>query len=251
MRNQDTSSAGTPLGGGTGRTLRLDVVSDTICPWCYIGKRRLAAALPGLATEGLGFDITWRPLQLNPTMPKDGVDRRTYRSAKFGSWQKSQALDAQVAAAGAGDGLMFRHDLMGKTPNTVASHALIRLALDIGGAVLQDLIVEALFAAYFTQGRDIGDHRVLADLGEEAGIDRARTMAFASDPASGETVTSDERLARGLGLNGVPSILLDGHFVFSGAQPTPVMVRALREAAALLTLRPRAAPTGQAATAIA
>lgn len=216
---------------------RLDVVSDTICPWCYVGKRRLAAALPILAGEGLAFEVTWRPFQLNPTMPSEGVDRRGYRSAKFGSWDRSQALDAQVAGAGAGDGLVFRHDLMAKTPNTMASHALIRLARSEGGPALQDRVVEGLFAAYFTQGRDVGDPAVLADIGAEAAMDRDKVAAYLADPASAEAVLDDERLARGLGLNGVPSVVLDGHFLFSGAQPTPVIVRALREAAAELSSR--------------
>ena len=113
-------------------SFRLDIVADTMCPWCYVGKRRLAAALPILEAEGLTFDVTWRPFQLNPTMPREGLDRRAYRSAKFGSWEKSQALDAQVTEAGASAGLVFRHDLMAKTPNTMASHALIRLAHETG-----------------------------------------------------------------------------------------------------------------------
>lgn len=232
---------------GNTSALVLDVVSDTICPWCFVGKRRLAAALPTLAAEGLAFEIIWRPFQLNPTMPKDGLDRRAYRSAKFGSWEKSQALDAQVAAAGASEGLAFRHDLMERTPNTLAAHALIRLAHDIGGADLQDRIVEALFAAYFTQGRDIGNPAVLADLGAEAGINREKVVAHLADPASGEAVAYDERLARGLGLNGVPSVVLDGRFLFSGAQPTPVMVRALREAVAELASRRNAVSQVEAA----
>lgn len=226
---------------------QLDFVSDTICPWCYVGKRRLAAALPVLAGEGLAFEVTWRPFQLNPTMPKEGLDRRAYRSAKFGSWGKSQALDAQVAAAGAGDGLVFRHDFMAKTPNTVASHALIRLALDEGGPVLQDCVVEALFAAYFTQGRDVGDPAVLAEIGAEVGIDRDRVAAYLADPASAEAVIYEERMARGLGLSGVPSIVLDSHFLFSGAQPTAVIVRALREAAAELSSGRKGASTPEPA----
>ena len=156
-------------------SFRLDIVSDTICPWCYVGKRRLAAALPILEAEGLTFDVTWRPFQLNPT-------------AKFGSWEKSKAFDAQVTEAGASAGLVFRHDLMAKTPNTVASHALIRLAHETGGATMQDRVVEALFSAYFTQGLDVGDPAVLADLAEGAGIERSRASAFLSEPASFDAV---------------------------------------------------------------
>jgi predicted DsbA family dithiol-disulfide isomerase len=214
------------------QALHLDVISDTICPWCYVGKRHLEAALRTLATEGFAYEIHWRPFQLNPDMPKEGRDRRAYRSAKFGSWEKSLALDAQVASAGAADGLRFHHELMAKTPNTLASHILIRLAHEIGGATLQDRVVEALFAAYFTLGRDVGDAQVLADIGQAAGIDRAVTLAALEKPANSAAVTEDEKLARRLGLNGVPSIVLKGQYLFSGAQPVSTIVTALREASA-------------------
>jgi predicted DsbA family dithiol-disulfide isomerase len=161
--------------------LKLDIVSDAICPWCYVGKRHLEAALPLLASEGLVFDVRWRPFQLNPDMPKAGVDRRAYRSAKFGSWEKSQALDAQVAAAGAADGLAFHHDRIVKTPNTVASHILVGLGYEVGGAALQNRVVEGLFAGYFTEGHDVGDLEVLGDIGAAAGIDRARVVSVISD----------------------------------------------------------------------
>jgi predicted DsbA family dithiol-disulfide isomerase len=219
--------------------LHLDVISDTICPWCYVGKRHLEAALPILVAEGLTFKIRWRPFQLNPDMPKEGRDRRAYRSAKFGSWEKSLALDAQVASAGAADGLQFHHELMAKTPNTLASHILIRLAHEIGGATLQDRMVEALFAAYFTLGRDVGDTQVLAGIGQAAGIDRAVTFAALEKPANSAGVTEDENLARRIGLNGVPSIVLNGEYLFSGAQPVSTIVTALREASARsASLRP-------------
>ena len=232
---------------GAPSAFQLDIVSDTICPWCYVGKRRLEAALPVLAAEGLIFEITWRPFQLNPTMPIEGVERRAYRSAKFGSWAKSQALDAQIAEVGASVGLAFRHDLMARTPNTLASHALIRLAHATGGAAMQDRIVEALFAGYFTHGRDVGDHAVLADVAEEAGIDRASALAFISDPQSLEAVAQEEGLARGLGLGGVPSFVLDGHFLFSGAQPSQIMVGALRDASEQLMAARQTPPTAQPA----
>ena len=217
------------------RRLTLDIVSDSICPWCYIGKRHLEAALPQLAADGLAFEVHWRPFQLNPDMPAGGVDRRTYRTAKFGSWERSQALDAQVAAAGEAAGLRFRHALMARTPNTVASHILIRLAHQAGGAACQDRVVEALFDAYFTGGRDIGDADVLADIAAAAGLERRRALAAIADPADARSVLEEEKLARGLRLNGVPSFVLEGHFLFSGAQPVRTMVDALRQAGAALT----------------
>ena len=246
MIPHNPSSTNVPFTITKTTTLNLDVVSDTICPWCWVGKRRLTAALPELEAHGIAVEVTWRPFQLNPTMPKEGADRRAYRSAKFGSWERSQALDAQVAAAGAGDGLEFRHDLMARTPNTLASHVLIRLAHEAGGAALQNRVVEALFAAYFQHGQDVGSHEVLAYLAQEAGLDRARTLAHLVDPASGEAVMLDANLASSLGLNGVPSVVFDGHLLFSGAQPTSAIVRTLREAARSQSARDLtpAAPAG-------
>ena len=221
----------------------LDIVSDTICPWCYVGKRRLEAALPVLAAEGLAFATSWRPFQLNPDMPAQGVERRTYRTAKFGSWQKSEALDAQVGEAFAAEGLAFRADLMLTTPNTLASLALIRLADEIGGAALQDRVVEALFAAYFSQGSDVGDQAVLTWIAVDAGIDRDRVAVALADPVSLAEVAAEEARARGQGLSGVPSFFLDGHFLFSGAHPTPFMVQSLRTACSILAERRRAPVT--------
>jgi predicted DsbA family dithiol-disulfide isomerase len=113
---------------------RIDVVSDAICPWCWIGKRHLEGALARLADEGERFAVRWRPFQLNPDMPREGVERSAYRAAKFGSIERSSELDAQVAAAGAAAGLEFRFDRQRRTPNTVDAHRLIRHAGEIGGA---------------------------------------------------------------------------------------------------------------------
>src|ERR1700686_5746304 len=159
---------------GAKATLAIEVISDAICPWCWVAKRRLDSAIVAL-TPHVAASVTWRPFELNPEMPKAGVDRRAYRSAKFGSWQRSQALDAQVAAAGRSEGLVFNHDKMERTPNTVDAHRLIRLA---GQQGKQDDVVEGLFAAYFNEGRDIGDPTVLADVGASAGLGRARILAM-------------------------------------------------------------------------
>ena len=210
--------------------LQLDIVSDTICPWCWIGKRHLAAALPLLAAEGLTFATTWRPFQLNPTMQAGGVDRRIYRTAKFGSWERSQAMDAQVARAGASVGLDFRFDRMVRTPNTVASHVLLRLALEQAGPARQDQLAETMFAAYFNQGADIGDLATLAAIGAAAGIDTATLP----DPTAHDAVRAEEAATRRSDLDGVPSFILEGHLLFSGAQPVGTMVQALRQATVAL-----------------
>jgi predicted DsbA family dithiol-disulfide isomerase len=155
-------------------TLAIEVISDAICPWCWVAKRRLDRAIAALA-PAITPTVTWRPFELNPEMPKAGVDRRAYRSAKFGSWQRSQALDAQVTAAGRSEGLVFNHDKMERTPNTIDAHRLTRLA---GQQGKQHDVVEGLFAAYFNEGRDVGDPTVLADVGASAGLDRARILAM-------------------------------------------------------------------------
>src|SRR5712664_3227274 len=141
-------------------TLAIEVISDAICPWCWVAKRRLDRAIAAISPD-VTASVTWRPFELNPEMPKAGVDRRAYRSAKFGSWQHSQALDAQVAAAGRSEGLVFNHDKMERTPNTVDAHRLIRLAGQQGN---QDSAVAWPFAAYFPDGRDIGHPTGRADV---------------------------------------------------------------------------------------
>lgn len=174
------------------------------------------------------WPIAWLPFELNPEMPKAGVDRRAYRSAKSGSWQRSQALDAQVAAAGRSDGLVFNHDRMERTPNTVDAHRLIWLAGQHGK---RDAVVEGLFAAYFNEGRDVGDPAVLADIGASAGLDDARILAMlASDEGQAE-VQSELRRAGSLGVSGVPTVLFDGVPFFSGAIRAELMETKLREAA--------------------
>ena len=208
------------------RTLAVEVVSDVICPWCFVGKRRMEQA-SRLLGDDLRLAVRWRPFQLNPTMPKEGLDRRTYRTAKFGSWEHSQALDAQIAAVGREVGVAFCHDLMARTPNTFDAHRLIWLA---GQEGKQDEVVEALFRAYFTEGRDIGDSSVLADIAAEAGLPRERASAFLRSDQGSAEVTEAEAQARRLGISGVPTILVGGVPVFSGALRAVIMAAKLREA---------------------
>ncbi len=172
---------------------RLDVVSDAICPWCYVGKRQLDRALVLLEPERLGFSVHWRAFQLNPDMPMEGVERRSYRLAKFGSLERSAELDAGVAEAGRRVGITFRHDLMVRTPNTLDAHRLIRFAETVAA---QDAVVDRLFAAYFTEGRDIGDRAVLADVAAEAGLDRAAVAAMLAGEDQRAEVLAEEQAAR-------------------------------------------------------
>jgi predicted DsbA family dithiol-disulfide isomerase len=214
--------------------VRIDIVSDVICPWCYIGKRQLERALATLEREGLRFSVHWNPFQLNPDMPKEGRDRIAYRVQKFGSAERARELDERVAGAAANAGLSFRQDLMLRTPNTLDAHRLIWLA---GREGMQDAVVEALFVAYFTQGRDVGDHAVLADCAAEVGMDRAAVADFlAGDTAAKEMLAAD-RAAREASVSGVPSFFLDGYSLYSGAMPAETMAEALRKGNQILRQR--------------
>ncbi|MBC4015831.1 DsbA family oxidoreductase [Siccirubricoccus deserti] len=219
---------------------RIDIISDAICPWCWVGKRNLEGALALLAVEGERFEIHWRPFQLNPDMPREGVERASYRAAKFGSAERSAEADARVAAAGQAAGLEFRHALMLRTPNTIDAHRLIRLAGEHGPA-MQDAVVEALFQAYFHNGRDIGSHAVLAEIAGGAGLDAAEAASVLATDAGEAEVRQEDAGFRRAGLSGVPTFALEGHVVFSGAMPPEQMAEAFRRGLAILRERAKAA----------
>ena len=213
----------------TERVANLMVFIDVICPWCHVGKRRLEKAL-ALTGANSRLLVHWLPFELNPDMPKEGMERREYRIRKFGSWERSQAMDAQLAALGAQEGLEFRYDLITRTPNTFDAHRLIALAHH---RARQDVIVEALFRAYFGEGCDIGNSDVLADIAASTGMDRARVVAFLkSDEATAE-VRYNEDAARRAGMSGVPAFILDGRALLVGAHPSEVIASALRDALGL------------------
>src|SRR6202166_1850850 len=160
-------------------TLVVDVTSDLICPWCFVAKRRLEKASCIL---GKTLDIRWHPFQLNPEMPVEGLNRRLYRSAKFGSWEQSQRLDAQVSAAGTEVGIRFRHDLMKRTPNTFRGHVLLAAALK-DGVHKQNLVAERLFQAYFLNGEDVGDPSTLLGMAREFGVTAISRVEDLDSPA--------------------------------------------------------------------
>jgi predicted DsbA family dithiol-disulfide isomerase len=214
----------------------LDVISDAICPWCWIGKAHLDAALEELRGEGLAFQVRWRPFQLNPDMPEEGVERAAYRAQKFGSVERGRQLDAQVAEAGRAAGLTFRHDLMQRTPNTVAAHRVIRAAEAAG---VQQPVVDALFRAYFQEGQDIGDPATLDAIAAGAGLAGMADMLAGEDHR--REVLAEDMAARRGGISGVPSFLMDRHLLFSGAMPGPRMAEAFRQADAILSQREKAA----------
>jgi len=220
--------------GETLAGLRVDIVSDAICPWCYIGKRQLERALAALEKEELHFSVHWNPFQLNPDMPKEGRDRMAYRAQKFGSAERARELDERVATAAAAVGLQFRQDLMLRTPNTLDAHRLIWLAGREGD---QDEVMEAVFKAYFTQGRDIGHCDVLADCAVEGGLDRTTVADFLAGETAANEMLAADRAAREAGVNGVPSFFLAGYGLFSGAMPAETIAEALRKGQQILRQR--------------
>ncbi len=228
--NATTTSMYTEASVGT----RIDIVSDAICPWCYVGKRQLERALATLAQEGLHFSVHWNPFQLNPDMPKEGRDRASYRAWKFGSVERMREADARVAQAASNVGLPFRQDLMLRTPNTIDAHRLIWFA---GQQGVQDPTMEAVFKAYFIEGRDIGDAVVLADCAAQAGLDRQVVADFLAGDVAETEMRAADQAAREAGVNGVPSFFLDGYGLFSGAMPAETMADALRKGQAILRQR--------------
>ena len=202
--------------------MRIDVVSDVICPWCFIGKRRLGKALGGRAAS-----VRWHPFQLNPDMPREGIERKSYRIKKFGSWERSQELDARVAAAGEDEGIAFRFDKMVRTPNTHDAHRIIWLAGESG---VQDAVVEALFLAYFTEGRDLSDRATLAGIAAEAGLDRAEVDGLLAGDGGLDVLRAGEEQARRLGVSGVPFFVVNGRVALSGAQPPDLFLQAFERA---------------------
>ena len=200
----------------------VDVVSDAICPWCYIGKRRLETAIASVAGKH-EVRVRWKPFQLNPAMPPEGMDRKTYRVTKFGSEENVRKLDARVIEAGRTAGLTLAMDKIRRTPNTFDAHRLIWHAGQKGA---QDAVVEHLFRAFFTEGLDIGDRKILADLAAEAGLDRKAVAAFLESTAGVEEVREEEREARELSVQSVPTFTIGGRYVVSGAHPPEVFLEA-------------------------
>lgn len=202
--------------------LSVDVISDVICPWCFIGKRRLEKAI---VAHGGSAKVRWHPYQLNPTMPQEGISRKEYRTKKFGSWERSQELDARVIAVGKDEGIDFNFNRIERTPNTLDAHRLICLA---GKEDCQDAVVEALFLAYFTKGRDISNPQTLLDVIAEARLDRCKAEAMLNSDEALEAIRADEELYRGYHLDGVPFFRINEKIMLSGAQQPDTFLEAFR-----------------------
>jgi predicted DsbA family dithiol-disulfide isomerase len=198
-------------------TLPLEVVSDYICPWCYIGKARLRKALDQLG-DTYPVALTFSPFQLNPQMPAEGLDRKAYRTTKFGSWEKSLAMDAAVVAAGQSEGLAFHYDKVLRTPNTFLAH---RLTWYAGRSGKQEAVATALFEAYFSEGLDIGDRDILASVAAACGLDRQLVTAFLVSNQGETAIHQLEQLNRARGIVSVPVLVMNRKGI-AGAQPVEV-----------------------------
>lgn len=206
--------------------LAVDVISDVICPWCFIGKRRLERAIAAQQHE---VRVRWLPFQLNPTMPKEGVSRREYRTRKFGSWERSLELEGRVIEIGKAESIEFAFDKIERTPNTLDAHRLIWLGEKEG---VQDAVVEALFRGYFTEGRDIGNQQALLDVVAEVGLDRGKAQATLNCSDGLEAMREADELSRRFRVEGVPFFVVNATLTLSGAQPPDAFLEAFRQVVA-------------------
>lgn len=206
----------------TDQKVKIEVYSDVICPWCYVGKRRLERALQELGGS-IKADIQWRPFQLNPTMPKNGMDRTVYLETKFGSLDIYRDMEYRLLEMGDAERIAFAFEKISRTPNTFLAHRLIWYA---GTQGRQDALVERLFKGFFEDGCDIGSMSILAELADQAGL---RVDRFLKSTEGVEEVNAEESVGRKLGIRAVPYFVFDKRCGVSGAQPVEVFVAAIQK----------------------
>jgi predicted DsbA family dithiol-disulfide isomerase len=206
--------------------MHIDVISDAICPWCYLGKRRLEKAMA--QRPDLDFQVNWRPFQLNPEMPKEGVDRGEYVRAKFGG-DRVEGFYATIAKEGEREGISFDFAGEARIPNTLDAHRLMRWA---GSAGHQDAVVEALFSRYFLKGDDIGDSAVLIEIAKDAGMDAKIVTQLLESDRDADLVSDEESKARALGVTGVPCFIIERKVPVVGAVEPEVLLQAFATAGA-------------------
>lgn len=204
--------------------LQIDVISDVVCPWCFIGKRRLEQALRQFQPpdSDLSIEVRWRPFQLNPDLPASGMERAEYLRRKFGA--NARDIYSRVSQVGRSVGIEFAFETIARQPNTVDAHQLIWLA---GQELRQDAMVETLFQAYFLEGADLTDRAVLLQLAMRAGLPALAAQNCLTDQSARQAVSEEERMARDLGVQGVPFFVFNRRFAVSGAQEPAVLLRAI------------------------
>lgn len=209
-------------------TVTVDVVSDVVCPWCFLGMRHLLMAWSKLGPNSI--DLHWRPFQLDPTIPATGLDRQQYMLSKFGSAERIKAAHDRLKEFGKAAGIAFNFDAITIAPNTLAAHRLIHWAGTLG-AEAQTRLVGALFRAYFEEGRNIGDHETLLAIVSELGMNTAHARELLNTDAYRKDVLEAVTAAQRMGITGVPCFLLENRYVLSGAQPPEVLEDAIRQVA--------------------
>ena len=205
--------------------LAIDIVSDVVCPWCFIGKRKLEKALS--LNPDLRADVRWRPYQLDPSIPTGGADRHDYMAKKFGDADRVTQIYQRLESVGKETGIPFAFDAIARSPNTLDAHRVIRWAESAGA---QDAVVERLFKAYFEDGRDIGDHAVLIEIAKAGGMDAAVVARLLASDADKDAIRDEISTAQRLGVTGVPFFIIGGRYAVSGAQSPEVLASAMRSA---------------------
>ena len=195
------------------KPVKIEVTADVVCPWCWLGWRRLKRALE--LSPGVSAEVSWKPYQLNPGMPAEGADYKQYMAAKFPPERMKQA-QATLTELGADEGIEFNFDRIARAPNTNAAHRLIRWATEEGRL---DAVAEGVMRAHFNEGRFIGDQNVLADIGATAGMDRARILAKFEQGVDIEAVKADDTLSRDSGISGVPFYRIGSGITVEGSHP--------------------------------
>ena len=215
--------------------MQIDVISDTVCPWCFIGKRRLMRAMA--MRPNIAFDVKWRPYRLDPTIAKGGMDRQAYMRAKFGDDpMKIVEMYKQIAAEGAKDSIEFDFAAIRRRPDTLDSHRLIRWAEAAG---VQDEVVERLFISYFENGEDIGDVRVLADIADLCGMDGVEVAQMLETDADAALVTREDQIAHEMGVTGVPAMIFGSKLAVSGARDAEMLAVVIDRVAAMAAEQPQ------------
>ena len=213
-------------------TVVIDVVSDVVCPWCYIGKRKLEAALETLGRQSPvpETSVRWHPFQLNPDLPPQGIPRKSYLQTKFGGGSRAAEIYARVKAVGADVGIAFDFDRIEIQPNTLAAHRLIAWAQEREDASVTSDLVERLFQAYFMQGRAIGEPAELAQIASEAGLELSAAKAMLASAEGLAAVSAEDREARNVGINGVPFFIFNGTTALSSAHDPETLLEAIGKA---------------------
>lgn len=208
--------------GSDVNSIYVDVVSDTICPWCFIGKRRFEKALA--QRPEVTALVAWRPFQLNPTMPEGGLPRQEYLEAKFGSAEKVKEVYGTITREGLGEDIAFAFERVERAPNTIHSHRLVKFAGERG---LQDEMVERLFRAVFEEGRDIGDQEVLVEEAVKIGLAEEAARSYLRSDRDIDDIRQADAYARQLGIQGVPCFIVNRKYAISGAQPPEVFLKTI------------------------